>query len=58
MLGDNRDNSADFRVFRFVPRDLVLGRANSIAFSVDHDNYYLPRTDRFFQSINQLVESP
>ena len=48
LLGDNRDNSRDFRYFDFVHRDLILGRAESIAFSLDFENYYVPRTDRFF----------
>ena len=52
MLGDNRDNSQDFRVIGFVARDLILGRANSIAFSLDYENYYAPRSERFFQALN------
>jgi len=48
MFGDNRDNSRDSRVIGFVNRDRILGRAESIAFSLDYDNYYQPRTDRFF----------
>ena len=27
MMGDNRDNSADSRVWGFVRRDLIIGRA-------------------------------
>jgi signal peptidase I len=48
MFGDNRDNSRDSRVIGFVSRDRILGRAESIAFSLDYDNYYQPRTERFF----------
>ena len=51
MLGDNRDNSRDSRVIGFVARDRILGRAESIAFSLDYDNYYQPRTERFFTSL-------
>ena len=51
VLGDNRDNSQDFRFIGFVSRDLVLGKANSIAFSLDYENYYVPRMDRFFQDL-------
>ncbi len=51
MLGDNRDNSQDSRYIGFVTRDRILGRAESIAFSLDYDNYYQPRTDRFFASL-------
>ena len=52
VLGDNRDNSQDFRVIGFVQRDLILGKANAIAFSLDYDNYYVPRSDRFFRELH------
>jgi len=51
MLGDNRDNSQDSRYIGFVSRDRILGRAETIAFSLDYDNYYQPRTERFFASL-------
>lgn len=51
MLGDNRDNSRDSRVIGFVARDRILGRAETIAFSLDYDNYYQPRAERFFASL-------
>ena len=51
VLGDNRDNSQDFRFIGFVHRDKVLGKANTIAFSLDYENYYLPRGDRFFRKL-------
>ena len=47
VLGDNRDNSADSRVYSFVPREEIIGRSNSVVFSLDSDNNYLPRGDRF-----------
>ena len=50
-MGDNRDNSSDFRVIGFVDRDRILGRAEAIAFSLDYDNYYRPRLDRFFEDL-------
>ena len=52
VLGDNRDRSKDYRYIKFVHRDLVLGRANAIAFSLDYENYYMPRADRFFQDLD------
>lgn len=51
VLGDNRDNSADSRVIGFVPRDEIVGRASSVLFSLDHDNYYRPRSGRFLAAL-------
>ncbi len=51
MMGDNRDNSRDSRTIGFVQRDRILGRAKSIAFSLDYENYYAPRMDRFFEDL-------
>ena len=48
MLGDNRDNSADSRVFGFVDRKLIVGRTRLVVLSLNADNYYLPRSDRIF----------
>jgi signal peptidase I len=35
MMGDNRDNSADGRVFGLVKRELLIGHATNVIFSVD-----------------------
>lgn len=51
MLGDNRDNSKDSRRIGLVSRERITGRANTIAFSVDYEDYYLPRTDRFIRPL-------
>ncbi len=51
MLGDNRDHSADSRWFGFVPRANLCGRAFGVAFSLDHENHWLPRPDRWFRSL-------
>ncbi len=51
VLGDNRDNSQDSRVIEFVDRSRILGRAESVAFSLDYDNFYRPRLDRFFTTL-------
>jgi signal peptidase I len=54
VLGDNRRHSADSRVYGFVPHNELKGKATAVAFSVNYDNYYLPRSDRFLQNIYQL----
>ena len=51
MMGDNRDNSADSRYFGFVERSLFVGRATSIVVSLDINNKYQPRWDRFFTKL-------
>ncbi|MFC1885314.1 signal peptidase I [Thermodesulfobacteriota bacterium] len=48
MMGDNRDNSADSRYFGFVERSLVVGHATSVVISLDINNGYEPRWERFF----------
>ena len=51
MMGDNRDNSADSRFFGFVERGQIVGRATNVVLSLDYDNYYLPRWQRFFSKL-------
>jgi signal peptidase I len=51
MLGDNRDNSADSRVIGLVDRTRITGRAHTVAFSVDYEEFYLPRPDRFIRPL-------
>ena len=51
LMGDNRDNSADSRVFGFVDRKKIIGRATAVVISLKRDNYYLPRWHRFFQKL-------
>ena len=54
VLGDNRDNSADSRVYSFVPREEIIGRSNSVVFSLDSDNSYMPRGKRFLAEIDHI----
>ena len=52
VLGDNRDNSGDFRRIGPVSWERILGRAHAVAFSLDADNYYAPRVRRFFVDLS------
>jgi len=54
VLGDNRRNSSDSRVYGFVPRHELKGKATKIAFSLNYDNYYIPRDSRFFKDIYSI----
>jgi signal peptidase I len=51
VLGDNRDNSADSRIYSFIPRDQIIGRSSSVVFSLDAERNFLPRTDRFLSEL-------
>ena len=51
MMGDNRDNSADSRYFGFVDRSLIVGQAKYIVISLDINNHYQPRWERFFTAL-------
>jgi len=50
-LGDNRDSSADSRMIGFVPRDEIVGRTTAVILSFDYDNFYIPRSERFFHRL-------
>ena len=51
MLGDNRDNSKDSRKIGFIERKRIIGRAHAVAFSVDYENFYVPRIERLFTNL-------
>lgn len=53
MLGDNRDNSGDSRVFGTVPRELLIGRAERILVSADILGNWAPRGERIGMSLRQ-----
>lgn len=52
VLGDNRDNSADFRVHGLVPRKEMVGRSQYVVMSLNYDHYYIPRSHRFFEKLD------
>jgi signal peptidase I len=51
MMGDNRDNSADSRVFGYVDRRLIVGRATMVVISRE-GSFLNPRWDRFFGDLS------
>ena len=51
MLGDNRDNSADSRFIGFVPRALLVGRAERVLVSADIKGNWMPRGSRFLKAL-------
>lgn len=50
VMGDNRDNSVDYRAFGFLSRDQIWGRAYGIAFSLDDG--WMFRIERFFTDLS------
>ncbi|MFM9996458.1 MAG: signal peptidase I [Phycisphaerales bacterium] len=52
VMGDNRDQSADSRVFGLVPRRLIVGRSSAVAFSLDREHYLRPRWSRFLKALD------
>jgi signal peptidase I len=51
LMGDSRDNSRDSREFGFASRDAILGKAEGILVSLDINDSYLPRPNRFFTAL-------
>jgi len=51
VLGDNRDHSADSRYYGFIPRSEIVGKAGKVVLSLDYENYYIPRSERFLRNL-------
>lgn len=51
FMGDNRDESKDGRSYGRTPGDRIVGRAIGVAFSLDHDNFFVPRFTRFLNGL-------
>ena len=47
IMGDSRDNSIDSRTWGFAPINAVLGQAKGILVSLDINDTYLPRWNRW-----------
>lgn len=54
VLGDNRNNSADSRVYGFIPDHEIQGRAINVVLSLDPENYYLPRSERYLMPLQNV----
>jgi signal peptidase I len=52
LMGDNRYNSADSRIWGFVPEDHIVGRASMVWFSKSADPNIGIRWERLFKMIN------
>lgn len=52
VLGDNRDNSKDSRLFGFMPRRHIVGEAVGTFVSFDKNHRYRPRFGRFFAKLD------
>jgi signal peptidase I len=51
LMGDSRDNSHDSRAYGYASRRAILGQARGILVSLDINDSYLPRTERFFTAL-------
>jgi signal peptidase I len=58
LMGDNRDHSLDSRYLGFFPRNEIVGRSRYVALSLDPNNSYLPRKQRFAVPLDGPLATP
>lgn len=51
VMGDNRDNSKDSRIFGTMPRERIVGEATQVVMSFAKTDLYQPRWGRFFTGL-------
>ena len=51
FLGDNRDNSLDSRCYGYIPRSELRGHATRILLSLNKNDSYKPRFERFLEKL-------
>lgn len=51
MVGDNYNNSSDSRDYGYIPEKSIVGKVNKVFFSIDKENNYKFRKERFFYNI-------
>lgn len=51
FLGDNRDNSSDSRCIGYIPRSEIRGHATRILLSLNKNDSYKPRFERFLEKL-------
>jgi signal peptidase I len=51
VMGDNRDNSKDSRIFGVVQREKIVGEATRVVMSFDKPDHFQPRWGRFFRPL-------
>ena len=51
FMGDNRDNSSDSRCIGYVPRSELRGHATHILLSLNKNDSYKPRFERFWERL-------
>jgi len=51
FMGDNRDNSLDSRCYGYVPRSELRGHATHVLLSLNKNDSYKPRFERFFEKL-------